>query len=262
MGLHMVTFKNWSRFYSRTSAGKYQLDVHEIRAGFVSAEQAYNRVRSFRVERIARIFAGETPVPLGEGPKAVLHALPIAPADIWRDFQASSEPRSPMKLTPLVEPANNWRYNLDGFVAYTVHNEARLRGYVQFFRDGGVEAVSGRVVVFDSHGGFYGNGLEKSAINAYTSYVQLWGALRLEAPIVVGLALSGVEGRKVFGAPWPHGEIDAKFDRDTVIVPDAVIDDLSIPADIALRPLLEMVWNAGGWAQSPSYRDGRWVGPR
>ena len=27
---HMVVFKQWSRFYSRNSAGKYQLDVHEL----------------------------------------------------------------------------------------------------------------------------------------------------------------------------------------------------------------------------------------
>ena len=261
-GLHMVTFKNLSRFYSRTSAGKYQLDVHEIRAGFVSSERVYDRASRFRVERIARILASETPVPLGEGPKAVLHALPIASADVWRDFQGSQEPTHPMKLTPLAEPANNWRYNLEGFVAYTLHNEARLRGYVQLFRDGGIETVSGRVIVFDSHGGFYGNGLEKSAIKAFTSYAQLWSALGVEGPILVGLTLSGVQGRKIFGGPWPYGEIDAKFDRDILIVPEVVIDDLSIRADLALRPILDMVWNAGGWTQSPSYKDGRWVEPR
>lgn len=31
-GLHMITYKNWSRFYTRNSGGKYQLDVNEIRA--------------------------------------------------------------------------------------------------------------------------------------------------------------------------------------------------------------------------------------
>src|SRR5215510_8344992 len=205
-GLHMVTF--------RTSAGKYQLDAHEISAGFASSERAHDRARGFRAERIARILAGETPVPLGEGPKTVLHALPIAPTDVGRDFQGSPEPKNPMKLTPLVEPANDWRYNLDGFVAYTLHNEARLRGYVQLFRDGGIEAVSGRAVVFDSHGGFYGNGLEKSAIKAFTSDTQLWSALGVEGPILVGLVVSGVQGgmlMKPSGLPMVKGANHCPF---------------------------------------------------
>ena len=37
---HMVTFKGTSRFYSRTSNGKYQLDVSEIRAAFLLSESA------------------------------------------------------------------------------------------------------------------------------------------------------------------------------------------------------------------------------
>ena len=38
---HMVVLKNWSRFYSRNSAGKYQLDVHELRSAFVASESVH-----------------------------------------------------------------------------------------------------------------------------------------------------------------------------------------------------------------------------
>ena len=37
----MVTYKNLSRFYARTSGGKYQLDLHEIRAGFLAADGGF-----------------------------------------------------------------------------------------------------------------------------------------------------------------------------------------------------------------------------
>ena len=76
-GLHMVTYKNLSRFYARTSAGKYQLDVQEIRAGFIAAETAFERLRRFRVERVARVLALEAPAPIAAGPKLILHALPV-----------------------------------------------------------------------------------------------------------------------------------------------------------------------------------------
>jgi predicted HTH transcriptional regulator len=65
-GLHMVTYKNLARFYARNSSGKYQLDAHEIRAGFVAAETGHQRLSSFRLERVAKISANEGPVHLVE----------------------------------------------------------------------------------------------------------------------------------------------------------------------------------------------------
>src|SRR5437867_7643830 len=84
-GLHMITYKKWSRFYSRNSAGKYQLDVHEIRAGFLAAETAYDRIRRLRTERVARALALETPTPVGDGPKLILHAFPVnaSAEEVW-----------------------------------------------------------------------------------------------------------------------------------------------------------------------------------
>jgi predicted HTH transcriptional regulator len=80
-GLHMVTFKNLSRFYSRNSSGKYQLDVQEIRAGFVAAETGRQKLASLRIERVTKIVANEGPVSLAEGPKAILHLLPMSVLD-------------------------------------------------------------------------------------------------------------------------------------------------------------------------------------
>jgi hypothetical protein len=79
--------------------------------------------------------------------------------------------------------------------------------------------------------------------------------------MLVGLTVSGVRGRKIFGGPWPSGEKNETFDRDVLIVPEVLVEDLSVPADVALRPILDMVWNAGGWSQSPTYKDGRWAEP-
>jgi hypothetical protein len=107
----MVTYKNLSRLYARTSAGKYQLNVHEIRTGFVAAETAFDRLRRFRLERVSRVLALET---------------------------------------------TTWRFNLDGFVAHILPTDLSKQCYTQLFRDGGIEAVSGSVIVkHDERGGFY-----------------------------------------------------------------------------------------------------------
>src|SRR6266516_3540896 len=47
---HMVRFKGSSRFFSRTSNGKYQLDVREIRAAFLMRESIADRIRDFRAD--------------------------------------------------------------------------------------------------------------------------------------------------------------------------------------------------------------------
>ncbi len=166
-GLHIVTYKNLSRFFSRASGGKYQLDVHEIRAGFVAAETAYERLRRFRAERVARALSLETPAPIAEGPKLILHALPIGAADeVWERVVRMQEDKIAMAL-PLVggTPAT-WRFNLDGFVVHTLRNELSRQCYTQLFRDGGMEVLSGGVIVKDDRrGGFYAWGMEERVIS-------------------------------------------------------------------------------------------------
>src|SRR5207253_9516967 len=68
---HMVTFQEHSRFYSRNNGGKYALDVGELRSAFALSESLPERIRRFRDERLVRIVAGETPLPLRDGPKVV-----------------------------------------------------------------------------------------------------------------------------------------------------------------------------------------------
>ena len=77
---HMVTIelKDHNRFFSRNSAGKYELDVSELRTAFVLTETMEERIRNFRVDRVGKIIAGETRVLLAEEyPKVVLHIIPL-----------------------------------------------------------------------------------------------------------------------------------------------------------------------------------------
>jgi len=59
---HRVIFKGLNRFHARSSAGKYEPNVEELRALFAFAPDLAERVRAFRFERIARITAADTPV--------------------------------------------------------------------------------------------------------------------------------------------------------------------------------------------------------
>ena len=262
-GLHMVIFKNLSRFYSRTSGGKYQLDVHEIRAGFANLETAQERLQRFRADRVARIVALETPIPLGPGPKLMLHALPFASSeDVWSRFLAMTDPQRAKLLAPLGGHADTWRFDLDGFVLQTLRSDPSLQSYLQVFRDGGIESVSGGLVVDERRTGFYMWGYEERIIQRFKTHQEFWRLLGITSPLLVGLSFSGLKGLKVLQGPWGWAEQEAVIDRDVVVAPEVVLSDLTSPPDVALRPIFDLVWNGGGWPGSPNYRDGRWIGPR
>jgi predicted HTH transcriptional regulator len=48
---HMVTFAGSSRFFARNSAGKYQLDVFELRSAFNATNIVAENLNKFRTER-------------------------------------------------------------------------------------------------------------------------------------------------------------------------------------------------------------------
>ena len=77
---HMI-IKRESRFYSRNNAGKYPLDVAEIRSAFTLSESLPDKIRRFRDDRIAKIIADDTPVKLTVSSRVILHLLPIAALD-------------------------------------------------------------------------------------------------------------------------------------------------------------------------------------
>lgn len=262
-GLHMIIYKNWSRFYSCNSGGKYQLDVNEIRAGFLAAETAYDRLRRFRTERIARALALETPAPLGEGPKLILHAFPInASEEVWPRVNAMQASDIAMSLPIIAGTLSTWRFNLDGFVAYTQRPDKSRQCYTQLFRNGGMEALSeGVLAKHEERGGFYPWGMEQVVIVALGQYQRFAETIGVTPPLLISLTLSGVKGWRVLRGPYDFNDSDAVLDRDVVSPPEVMLSDLAALADVVLRPVFDFICNGGGWPGSPNYRDGRWVKP-
>ncbi|MFZ5342031.1 MAG: helix-turn-helix domain-containing protein [Patescibacteria group bacterium] len=44
--------KNFNQFYARSSAGKYQLDINELRSAFNLSETIIEKINTFKVQRI------------------------------------------------------------------------------------------------------------------------------------------------------------------------------------------------------------------
>lgn len=270
LGPHWVAYRGARRFYGRGDAGNFLLDWGQIREGFVEAHGAQERLARFRRERVIRLLAGETPIPTAAGAKIIFHALPLSPVDVWPAFRTLDVPTQVIDgMAPLGGSPSNWRYNLDGFVVHTVRTELEQQTYSQCFRDGGLEGfgplggdVKGR--------GFYGHNVEVPVLRALVHYQRLWQRLGVVGPMMLALTVSGVRGAKILGRSEQSIEHDATFEHDVTMLPELVVPDATAtgegkPAILAagrlLRPLFDLLWNAGGWEQSPWYDSttGEWT---
>jgi hypothetical protein len=145
---HMVTFKNLSRFYSRTSAGKYQLDVREIRSAFTASSDVRARIAAFRTERLGRIIANEAPVGLAATPKIVLHLTPLTILDPGINVNLQPLENNHNLTIPIQNAGYTQRFNLDGFLRYGTYGRSdTCHGYVQVFRSGAFEAVDAYTLI-------------------------------------------------------------------------------------------------------------------
>ncbi|MFH1378033.1 MAG: ATP-binding protein [Planctomycetota bacterium] len=149
---HMVIFGGASRFYSRSSAGKHQLDIQEIRSAFLATESQAERIKRFREDRIAKILADETPVPLSSPHRLVLHVIPV-PSFMNRDRIDFSESNLSLStLFPILFPTfggggDSHRFNLDGSLLYYRQGDtSTCFSYRQLFYDGTVEIVDSEFV--------------------------------------------------------------------------------------------------------------------
>jgi Putative DNA-binding domain len=253
---HMVVFKGVSRFYTRTSAGKYPMDVHELRAAFNTSSSMPERVRAFRLERLGRILADDVPAPLESGPRLVLHLLPYSALDpLSRTTPSTAE----IALGPI--SGSNWssRHNFDGFLS----NAEAGSGYVQLYRSGAVEAVDTRLLNARSGPREYAHLIpsslvERGLFEATTRYLTAIEHTGATAPIFILLSFTGMKGREMAtrNALW-YGS--SMIDRDLLLLPEIMLDSFGVVVPTAMRSAIDLLWQASGYKGSPNFdASGTW----
>jgi hypothetical protein len=256
---HRVVLAGHDQFYGRTSAGKYRLDVGELRAAFLQSETLAERIRAFRAGRLTTIISGETPLRLNAGAKLVLHILPITAFAGDQRLDVSGRVEALRQVQPLGSSGWDHRINVDGVVTFDRSDQAET--YTQIFRNGAVEAVEVFVPRDGDRRLIPSVAYEQNVMRAARDYV---GFLQQEGagfPMFVFLALIELRGYGLALPPgfWPEIRL---ADRDTVILPEAVIEGPEFDRAVVLRPLLDMVWNAFGLPRSANFDAGGHWKPR
>lgn len=263
---HMVTFAGSSKFFSRNSAGKYPLDVFELRSAFNSTNIEGERLRTFRIDRIGKIISNETPIPIGNGAKVVLHLVPISAFVSGIKYDLRQFQISPFreKLAPIhADYGSNLRFNFDGLLTYEQYNRPEpAESYLQLFRNGIVESVNTSLFSDgDRHPTIPSILFEQEMIEALKKYFFIQNALETEPPYFLLVTLLGVKGYSLPTTDSRMGYLTNNLiDRNDLLVPEILIEDISLPASTVLRPAFDAVWNAAAQPQSPSYdAEGNWT---
>lgn len=260
---HMVSFKGSSKFYSRNSAGKFPLDVDEIRSAFLFSETVAERIRDFRADRLSKIIAGETPVEVIGGAQAVLHLVPIGGFRPGTNLDLEALLRdSAIELYKRFHPYQfgHKRRNFDGLLVCGVPKDNVAEWYLQLFRNGCVEYI-------ESIGSTSGEKhithefFEENFIVTFPRILSIQQFIGVELPIFIMLSLLGVKGYTILlNRPGRFGNDAQYIDRDQLIIPEHVLEAWECDAARTLKPLFDVVWNAAGWSGSRNYdTDGNWA---
>lgn len=261
---HRVTFKGHDKFYSRSSNGKYPLDVGELRIAFNLSETITERIRSFRQDRLSNILTNETPVPFYENAKIVLHLIPIISFSPAQAYDIGKIASHPGEMPPMYCSGWNNRYNLEGFLTFSGGREEESHSYVQLFRNGIIEAVEG-LLLEPHHKGerllIPSIAYEKELISSLTDYLSILKTLNVEPPIFVFLTLLGVKGYSmaVDTSRFWIDEIHT-IDRDVLPLPEVIVENYDVRAEQVLKLCFDSIWNACGFPRSFNYDDkGEWT---
>jgi hypothetical protein len=256
---HVVKYGGTFKFYSRNSAGKYQLDVAELRSLFALSETTTERIRNFRLERLSRIVAGESPILSNNNAKIVLHIVPAVAFDPAVRFDLAQIACDSGATKPIGCGGWNYRYNFDGFLSYAQIHEGTF-SYVQVFHHGSIEAVqSSYIEAGKQDHPIRATVIENEIANHLSRYMNAQAKMGVEPPLFVMLSLLGVAGYRLSGTDYVPGD-RYPIDRNDLIISEVMVEDFGLNPHRIMRPIFDAIWNAGGYERDPNYdAKGDWV---
>jgi len=251
-GPHRVIFGGSNKFHARSSIGKYEPNVDELRAMFAFAPELAERMRAFRFSRVASIAAGDTPAALQGNLCLVLHVVPFSHFDLRPSLSLPKAVGVGSYFIPIgTTHAADSRINIDGFLTLSNPNDTgQHRAYVQVFRPGAVEAVA----CLGEHVEIRALGVDiVRHARLYTTALQECDA---EPPFMVMASILGTKDKRVAALDNYKQLRGQVADRDQLHLTEVVLEETpngNPNCGLALKPLLDHLANAAGLATSPSF---------
>ena len=255
---HMVILGDHGKFYNRSSAGKYPMDVDELRDAFGRAEALSIKMKRFIQERNAAIFSEDTPVKLEPGAKMVCHFIPFSFADSSAVIALREMKQMLQLLRPDLGPFGRGNFNFEGFCTYIFDVDGTPETFIQLFRNGVIESTC---VIEREDGVILPDTIENKVLNFTNVYLPALKELGVSPPIAVSITLLGAKGYVRYRKYNEDRSVPlVPISREDLSLPIIQIDDYGFDAMVLLRPAFDALYNALGKQRSPSYdENGKWI---
>jgi Putative DNA-binding domain len=260
-GPHRVTLRSHDKFYVRDSRGKHPMNTEELRSAFSFSETLNDRIRSYRRDRVALIQSSVAPLPIRDGPIAVLHLMPLIsiadpPLLKFADHEITAWPFGSGSGANFIE-------TLDGKAIYSGSQSATdpVRAYTLQFRTGPIESVT-------NAGSRTENGftrvdvghLEQNLVEYIPRYLSYLEKKGIPNPYYLFLSLLNVQST-IYTTVRSHGDIPTVQRRKSLMFPELVLNEVrngGVLQDL-LKPLCDLLWNAFGFPRSYNFTpEGKW----
>jgi len=251
---HRVTARNSNRFWLRSSAGAYEASMEELRALFGLAGDTRERLAAYRQKSLDDIQASRGPVPLAltSSDRLVVNIVPMSALGMPAAANLQWAYENNGLLRPIASEGFGPRFNPDGFA--NIRGGDPSHGYTQLFRDGKIEAT--KVGIMGTHQGksvVVGPVLQDQLFKSIPDYLAALDGAEIAPPFFIMISLQHVGGALVACNRSADGfwEPPPPLHRDDLLLPTCVVQDFGAPADYraAIKPALDALWNAGGWAE-------------
>lgn len=253
-GPHRVRLAGHAHFYGRNSSGAYQLDVGELRTAFTLSAGIAEKIRAFRADRLMKIEAGQTPVPIVTAATMVFHLVPLLAFSSSPPNRISLDANERNAFSTFSHSGWSTNVNLDGYVLFTDRGRDST-AYTQVFRSGLVESVA----VFEPREGYPpslpSGFIEKQVIQALPRFTQALITKDIEPPYFVFLSFLKAKGYQLATAERFLDRSDVLADRDSLMLSEVEIEQVGFDAAAVMRPIFDMLWNAFGYEGCNNYND-------
>lgn len=250
---HMVTLAGERRFYTRNNAGKHPMSTAEVRDAVSRSQSIEEGIRAFVEKRL------ETIRPVAQG--RALWALHIVPLLRSAHLIDVTEPATTHLLVQAGEGFGRYpEHCLDGYKIGTRDADGLLR-YALFFRDGSIEFVDQHLLYAEKEPRtFPYEGFDRDLMGALSHAFSLYRDGPLTLPTAVCITLDNVRGYQL---PTSHGIVSPKLPHGRIPCDPIVLTELPAQPEDAIRPALDLIWNAFGQERCCGYdRTGKYVGYR
>jgi hypothetical protein len=253
---HRVIARDSNRFWARAGTTKYQPNVEQLRRLFNDAPHLAERIRAFQTDRLVKIAAGDTPIPMNSLGKVVVHVIPIPSfadgrmVDIVSVLGRGTHLPTPLEVLGL--PAMNG-VNLDGYVNYASGVHGARQAYAQFFRNGAIEGV-GELRNEGGSSRFVGGEFTELIVTHVRQYLQVLKSYEMGLPVYIFLSFCNAAKTVYRYSPEGVGWYDTQpLGREIAAFPEIQVDSFDVDVPAVMRPVFNVIWNAFGLGQCEIY---------